>query len=428
MGSGEDADRDKTVKAAAPARQRQLTARTRHVDRDVDVLATLPAKGFAWWHDGWGFVADGVLGRVPASRVDEALSDIAVDDEVQAPGTGPIAVGAMPFDPAADPSTTAEMVIPAVVMGQGDDGRTWVTHIDADPRVSPCDLERPHSRDGEAPERFDVSAVMSRSEWACVVATALEGIAEGRLKKVVLARQVIVSANADFSLADVVSYLCRENPRCYVFAIDGLVGASPELLVQRRGDAVLSRPMAGTVTLSDDGADHDGTDHDDVLQWLASSRKNRWEHRLVVDAVVERLVSRCLDRPRVSRPDVEVFSDLAHIVTNVEGNLAPPAPSALGLALELHPTPAVAGEPTEPALELISRLEPRRRGRYGGPVGWVDARGDGEFAVALRCAQVHANRAVLYAGAGIVAGSTWETEWQETQAKLEPMLKALTRH
>lgn len=415
------------MKAAAPARQRQLRARTRYVDRDIDALETLPAKGFAWWHDGWGFVADGVLRRVPASRVDEVLADIVVDDDVQAPGTGPVAVGAMPFELAAEPSVTAEMVIPAVVTGRGDDGRTWVTHVDADPCASPRAFEPSPSRQGEKPERFDVRVVMSEREWASAVATVLAGISEGSLEKVVLARQVVVSAEADFSLADVVSHLRRENPRCYVFAMDGLVGASPELLVQRRGDAVLSRPMAGTVTFDDDDVDL-GADHGRALRWLAASRKNQWEHKLVVDAVVERLASLCLDHPRVSRADVEVFSDLAHIATSVKGNLAQPAPSALRLALELHPTPAVAGEPTGPALELISRLESRRRGRYGGPVGWVDARGDGEFAVALRCAQVHANQAVLYAGAGIVAGSTWETEWQETQAKLEPMLKALTRH
>jgi menaquinone-specific isochorismate synthase len=427
VGSGEAADRDKAVKAVAPARQRQLTARTRHADRDVDLLATLPAKGFAWCHGGQGFVAGGIAMRVPASRVDDALADIAVDDEVQVPGTGPIAVGAMPFDPSADPSTTNEMVIPTVVMGRGDDGRSWVTHIDANPCVPPCDPELSRSCHGKEPEHFDLRSAMSKSDWASLVATALEDIAEGRLEKVVLARQVVVSADADFSVTAVVSRLRSENPRCYVFAMDGLVGASPELLVQRRGDAVLSRPMAGTVTLGDGAADHGAADHGAALQWLAASRKDRWEHKLVVDAVVERLASLCLDRPRISTADVEVFSGLAHIATSVEGDLASPAPSALGLALELHPTPAVAGEPTGLALELISRLEPCRRGRYGGPVGWVDARGDGEFAVALRCAQVHANRAVLYAGAGIVAGSTWESEWQETQAKLEPMLKALTR-
>ncbi|MGA2037406.1 MAG: isochorismate synthase, partial [Acidimicrobiales bacterium] len=339
------------------------------------------------------------------------------DDEVQTPGTGPVAVGALPFDPAADPSTPAEMVIPAAVLGRGRDGRTWVTRIHADPWTVSCDLERRRSHHGEPPEPFDVRAVVSRSEWARAVATALEGIAEGKLKKVVLARQVIVSADAEFSIATVVARLRRENPHCYVFAVDGLVGASPELLVERRGELVRSRPMAGTVPLGDEGA----------LQWLATSRKDQWEHTLVVDAVVERLALRCLDRPRVSRADVAAFAELAHFVTSVEGRLVPPPPSALDLALELHPTPAVAGEPTASALELISRLEPRRRGRYGGPVGWVDAHGDGEFAVALRCAQVHANQAVLYAGAGIVAGSTSEAEWQETEVKLEPMLRALAR-
>jgi menaquinone-specific isochorismate synthase len=396
--------------------RRPLVATTRYLDLETDVLASLPADGFAWWHDGVGFVASGSAGRVAASQVREALAGIRADDEVRAAGTGPIAVGALSFDQA-DTSAPDEMVIPAVVLGQGRDGRVWVTHVRSGPSDAAYDLAPDCSSDGGTPGHLDVSAAVSMNEWADAVETVLKEIAAGELRKVVLARQVVARADERFSVAEVTVRLRRENPRCYVFAANGLVGASPELLVERRGEVVRSRPMAGTVSL----------DHEDALRWLAASDKNRWEHEIVVKAVVERLTSRCAQRPRVSKTDVASFSGLAHFATTVEGRLREPAPSALDLAMELHPTPAVAGEPAATALDLISRLESRGRGRYGGPVGWVDAKGDGEFAVALRCAQFDGNRAVLYAGAGIVAGSNWEAEWEETQAKLEPMLRALRR-
>jgi len=396
--------------------RRSLVATTRYLDLETDVLAALPADGFAWWHDGLGFVARGSAGRVPTSQVREALAGIRADDEVRASGTGPIAVGALPFD-RADTSVPDELVIPAVVLGQGGDGRVWVTQVRSSPSDATYDLAPGCPCDGDTPGHLDVSSAVSMNEWADAVETALKDIDAGELSKVVLARQVVVRADERFSVAEVVVRLRRENPRCYVFAANGLVGASPELLVERRGEVVRSRPMAGTVSL----------DNDDALRWLAASDKNRWEHAIVVEAVVERLTSRCAHPPSVSTADVASFSGLAHFATSVEGRLREPAPSALDLAMELHPTPAVAGEPAATALDLISRLEPRGRGRYGGPVGWVDAKGDGEFAVALRCAQIGGSQAVLYAGAGIVAGSTWEAEWEETQAKLEPMLRALRR-
>jgi isochorismate synthase len=248
------------------------------------------------------------------------------------------------------------------------------------------------------------------------VGEALERIDAGDLDKVVLSRQVTVAVDHGFSTAEVVARLVAAQPGCYVFAAGGFVGATPEMLVARLGDSVRSRPMAGTVARNDDRA----------LSWLAGSGKNRWEHELVVDAVVGGLARWCDEPPRASEPHPEPFADLAHIVTDVVGRLSAPAPSALTLALDLHPTPAVAGAPTEAALALISTLEPAPRGCYGGPVGWVDANGDGEFAVALRCAEVTADRARLYAGAGIVAGSRWKDEWCETETKLGPMRRALT--
>jgi menaquinone-specific isochorismate synthase len=368
-------------------------------------------------------VADGVAGRVPVPEVHDALAAIEVDEDSGPPASGPIALGALPFDPAA--LDTAAMVIPRRLWRRDAGGSTWLTEISGGPDT----IEPPSAGSGTpagsgAPDGPAKPAVvgpgrlkeeLSPRQWAGVVGEALDRIEAGDLDKVVLSRQVTVPVDRTISTADVVSRLVAAQPGCYVFAAGGFVGATPEMLVTRQGDTVRSRPMAGTVARNDDRA----------LSWLAGSVKNRWEHELVVDAVVGGLARWCDEPPRASEPHAVPFADLAHIVTDVVGRLSGPAPSALTLALDLHPTPAVAGAPTEAALALISTLEPAPRGCYGGPVGWVGANGDGEFAVALRCAEVQAGLARLYAGAGIVAGSRWKDEWCETETKLGPMRRAL---
>jgi isochorismate synthase EntC len=160
---------------------------------------------------------------------------------------------------------------------------------------------------------------------------------------------------------------------------------------------------------------------------LGRSEKDAWEHRLVVAAILDVLRSRCDEVDAPAEPEVDEFADVAHLATPIHGTLRSPAPDTLELVRALHPTPAVAGTPTRVALDSIDRLEPVDRGRYAGPVGWVDADGDGEWAVALRGAAIDGTRAVLHAGAGIVAGSDPDAEWEETGAKLDPMLRALIR-
>jgi isochorismate synthase EntC len=176
--------------------------------------------------------------------------------------------------------------------------------------------------------------------------------------------------------------------------------------------------MAGTVA-RDAG--------DDAVAALAGSVKDAHEHQFVVDAIVDALDGRCESLEVARTPEIARFSSVAHLVTPIRAVLREPAPSALELARALHPTPAVGGTPYAESLALIAELELRDRGRYAGPVGWVDADGDGEFAVALRGGEIHGRTAVLRAGAGIVAGSDPEAEWAETEAKLDPMLRALVR-
>jgi menaquinone-specific isochorismate synthase len=394
-------------------------ARTRRVEAPLP-LAGRAGRGFVWWRDGRGLVTEGVAARVPVPDVGRALRAVEVDGVSRPPGAGPIAVGALPFDPAA--TSGAEMVVPARHWTRDEAGGTWLTEVAGAPDLG--DVGPPPGPGCGPGEGIGGRQEMSRSDWTAAVAAALARIGAGQVQKVVLARQVRLTARSEIDVGELVQRLAASQPRCYVFADGGFVGATPEALVARRGDRVTSRPMAGTAAnrpMAGTAARGGGG----AVFSLAGSPKNRWEHALVVDAVVSGLARWCREPPVARQPEVDAFADVAHIATGVEGRLRLPWPSALELALALHPTPAVAGVPTDEALVLIGSLERAPRGRYGGPVGWVDANGDGEFALSLRCAEVRGNQAVLYAGAGIVAGSTWEEEWSETEAKLAPMRRVL---
>jgi menaquinone-specific isochorismate synthase len=392
-----------------------LVARTRAVDPPDRLLDSLAPDGFAWLNDGAGFVTSGVAACVRTDDVRRVLAGIEVDDPVARPGTGAVAVGALPFGDAAG----GELMVPAAVTGIDADGRAWRTEIGPGP---PLAVSAP-SAPPPTPTRFGVEGRVSRDEWTAQVRAILDTIASGGLAKAVLAREVVVHANTPFDVRVVVDRLHATQGGCAVFAADGLVGATPELLVRRRGDRVTSRPMAGTISRG-------ATDADDraAEAALAASVKNGLEHRVVVEAVVDGLRTGGVDVTTVRGPDVARLATMSHLATTIAGTVEPrSASSALELALQLHPTPAVAGTPRDAALSLLDSLEGFDRGRYAGPVGWVDAHGDGEWAVALRCAEVDGTTARLIAGAGVVAGSEPDAEWAETQAKLEPMLRVLVQ-
>ena len=256
--------------------------------------------------------------------------------------------------------------------------------------------------------------------WRGAVRAALAAIGTGRLDKVVLAREAVVEADRPFPRGELLRRLRgRPGGSTYLYASGGFVGASPELLVRRRGRLAVSRPMAGTVPRGDSAsAEADG------LARLTGSPKEAVEHRLVVDAVAEGL-AKVADRVEVGRPEVVRLSTVAHLATEITADLTGPLPSALELAALLHPTPAVGGSPRDAALAAIATLEPFDRGCYAGPVGWVDRAGDGEWAVAIRCATLAGRRAHLIAGAGVVPGSDPDAEWAETEHKLRAMLEVL---
>ncbi|MGH9190001.1 MAG: isochorismate synthase [Acidimicrobiales bacterium] len=392
-----------------------------------DVLAGMSTDGFAWLHDGGGIVGSGVAARVAVTLDDapaaaaELLGSIAVENPLGLAGTGPLAAAAFPFDR----RCVGELVVPAWVVGRDRQGRAWVTETSAGDgatpgRGAPAD-DDPGGRQVE-PTRFVVDGRGDRSRWTAAVAAALERIDKGTLAKVVLARAVTVEADSPFHIGTVVDRLRHAHPSCFTYAVGGFVGASPELLARRRDELVVSRPMAGTVERGDTVAEDTR-----LLAQMTSSAKETAEHRVVVDAVRAALAPVCEEVSASARPEVARLATVAHLATTVAGRLRSPALSALAVASLLHPTPAVAGSPLPDALDAIAELEDFDRGRYSGPVGWVDVRGDGDWAVAVRCATIEGARATLAAGAGIVAGSQPEDEWAETQSKLDPMLRALVR-
>jgi menaquinone-specific isochorismate synthase len=385
-----------------------VPARVRAVTREVplpdDALGGFDPHGFAWLHHGTRLVTSGITARISPPDAAAVLAAVDTDDPVGLPGTGAVAVGALPFDPEA----AGELVVPARVHGVHD-GRAWITEIGpGEPAAAVATAP---------PTRFQVAAPRTRADWRVAVERALAAIDAGALEKVVLAREVLIEADAAFDAGEIVRGLVAHQPGSFVYASEGFVGASPELLVRRVGAVVESRPVAGTTV----------ADSDEALLALAASVKDTREHRFVVDGIVDVLGPRCEQLHADAVPEVAVFGPVAHLATPIRGRLVAPTPSALDLARLLHPTPAVGGTPQRAALDASRELEGFDRGRYAGPVGWVDARGDGEWAIALRGAELDGARARLVAGAGIVAGSDPEAEWAETQAKLEPMLRALVR-
>jgi menaquinone-specific isochorismate synthase len=442
-------------------------------DQPPELLALAGETGFAWRSPSRTLVTAGIAARIPASpgpRRLEFLARVAgsllagavgtagpgglgmaggvlglagdagggawpggVAGGGGAAGAGPLVVGALPFDE----REPGELVVPALVLEQAASGAVVATSVavGADPPDPAVMAERllagmptdrgagRSARPAEAswPGRIDVTPCWERPGWRAAVEAILEEIGGGRLDKAVLSRQVVLEADRPFARAALLGRLAARGSGSYLYASGGFVGASPELLVARSGGTARSRPLAGTVPRGA-GAPEEARQ----LARLRSSAKEALEHRLVVDAVAGGL-AKAADLVEVAATQVVSLPTVAHLATEVTATLADPPPSALDLLALLHPTPAVAGTPREVALDLLARLEPSGRGLYAGPVGWMDSNGDGEWAVALRCASLAGRRARLFAGAGIVAGSNPDAEWDETTSKLRAIFEVLSR-
>lgn len=417
-----------SVQAATPG---PLTVRTIEVDPPSDLLAVLPHGGMSWVRRGEGMVAWGEVARLDttgASRIDEADAwwrrisrHAVVRDDVQVPGTGLIAFGSFAF---ADSSAAGgALVIPRYVLGvRGDDA--WLTVISEDGHSAVPTLAEATAGVIPAGPMPHVSIEPGdRAAWGEAVTHAVTRIGAGELDKVVLARAVHATADSPIDVRPVLTRLAQDYETCWTFHVDGLVGATPELLARVDHGLVTSRVLAGTIRpTGDETADlaHAAA--------LARSSKDLEEHEYAVQSVTQVLTTHCGSVNVPDAPSVLHLPNVMHLATDVTGVLSHNA-SALELIRELHPSAAVCGTPTLTAASVIDELEGLDRGRYAGPVGWINAAGDGEWCIGLRSAEINTNdptRLRLFAGCGIVAASEPDSEWAESEAKLEPMRRALS--
>ncbi|MFB4352702.1 chorismate-binding protein [Microbacterium sp. LS_15] len=412
----------------------RLVVRTREIDPIEDPLAYAdPARPLAWLRRGDGIVAVGDevvqtitvsagTGRPRSGAIADAWRELSadadIDDPLSLPGSGLVAFGALAFDE--DSAADSVLVVPALVVGRHR-GRTWLTTIrssdDDRPRDAAPRPYGPHWAGTVGP------GAQTPQGYQDSVRRALTRIADGELSKVVLARDLTGSIPAGSDLRRLVRALSTGYPDTWAFAVDGLIGASPETLVTVQQRTVTARVLAGTIGRGADAdADTAASAH------LASSTKDLDEHQYAVHSVLASLRPHTRALAASEQPFLLKLPNLFHLATDVEGELAEGG-SSLDLVGALHPTAAVAGTPTPVAIKAIRELEPFDRGRYAGPVGWVDAHGNGEWAIALRCAQFTTDdegiAVTAYAGAGIVAGSDPESELLETRVKFRPLVDAL---
>ncbi|HEY5989980.1 MAG TPA: isochorismate synthase, partial [Streptosporangiaceae bacterium] len=398
------------------------------------LVGALPEPAaLAWIRHGEGLVGWGEAARVtlPAGEdrftagekwLRELFEGALVDDQVGVPGCGPVAFGSFTFDSASDGSV---LVVPSTVIGRRD-GQSWLTTIGQDPADGPADGARfldPLSLARPSEVRWHDGS-LAAPDWELAVAAAVDRIRAGHLRKVVLARDLYATASTDIDARLLLHRLAARYPDCYTFACAGLVGATPELLIRRQDADISSLVLAGTAPRGRDAAEDAA-----IGAGLLSSTKDTEEHEYAVAGVRSALALLCDELVVDSRPSLLRLANVQHLATGITGRLAPGADgnehSVLALAAALHPTGAVCGTPTETAMELIRDLEGMDRGRYAGPVGWIDARGNGEWGIALRCAEVDGPRARLFAGCGIVAGSDPAEELAEAQAKFSVVQFAL---
>jgi menaquinone-specific isochorismate synthase len=380
----------------------------------------------SWVRGGDGLIGIGIYKRhvvKGSNRFVEArkwwrseIGTMEIHNNVHGTGTGPILFTSFSFDPAED----SVLVIPRVVIGQRN-GKSWITWIGAKPQpgLQKTAVEKKPLNLGWSGSNGDV--------WQDRVARAVEKIKGNQLEKVVLARFATATTESSIDVRNLLQQLASEYPSTWVYSNTGLVGATPELLVRLSKSLVTSRILAGTIRKT-------GDDERDLALAgsLARSSKDLEEHEYAVRSVADALAPLCSSTNVPESPFVLHLSNVMHLATDVTGVLSDNSSPAdiFDLVSRLHPSAAVCGTPTEVAQRTIDEIEGISRGRYAGPIGWVDANGDGELGIALRCGQISsdAKSIRIYAGCGIVAGSDPEREYAESQAKLLPMRNALENH
>ena len=378
-----------------------------------------------WIRGGEGLVGFGVYKKFEVSGEDrfkeahkwwqQILAEFTIQNNVHGIGTGPILFTSFAFDP----KDTSELIIPKIIIGQRN-GKSWITWIgdQKQPDIRKIEIS---SQSGEITW---ANGTVEEEKWRNQVSKAIDAIKSGQLEKVVLARDLKANSTTKIDLNNLLQKLEIEYPSTWVFLVDGLVGATPELLVRLNKSLITSRVLAGTIQKTGN------EDRDLALAAsLAKSSKDLEEHEYAVKSVADSLAPFCSSTNVPESPFVLHLSNVMHLATDVTGVLNDSAKQAdiFTLIENLHPTAAVCGTPTNVAKKLISELETMNRSRYAGPVGWIDAQGDGEIGIALRCGELSdGDKSIrIFAGCGIVAGSDPITEYAESQAKLMPMRTAL---
>jgi len=412
-----------------------LVARTVEIDDPGALLSLLPettvpeqvsswvrhGEGLVGWGRTHGFHARGAARFTQSQAWWRAMMDHAViRDDVHLPGTGPIAFGSFSFSSA--PRASSMLVVPEVLVGHRG-SRWWMTTIGVGSRL-PGGSAASVTCPAVAPRDVTFAdGALSGAQWSNAVACAVRRINAGEMDKVVLARDLVVNASGAIDPRWLLQRLAERYGATWVFSVDGLVGATPELLVRLEKGLVTSRVLAGTIRRTGDD------EHDLALAAsLARSSKDLEEHEYAVRSVAEALTPHCSSINVPESPFVLHLSNVMHLATDVAGVLTDEATS-LTLAASLHPSAAVCGTPTPIADAAIPELEQMDRGRYAGPIGWMNAAGDGEWGIALRCGAYDGtdpSQLRLFAGCGIVAGSDPASELAESDAKFVPMRDALT--
>lgn len=399
---------------------------TNSFETPQDLFSLLPPdQVLSWVRSGEGLVAYGEYARLEVSGPDrfseastwwrEHVRSFRINDTVRTSGTGPLAFGSFAFSE----SETSVLIIPEVIFGRHGE-QSWITTIGPERAL----VDEPYADEKDYTIAWGEGSRGTVS-WQGAVANAVHRIQAGELDKVVLARDVQAVASKPIDIRRLMAKLAENYPKTWVFAVDNLVGATPELLVRLTKGLVTSRVLAGTIRRSGDD------DRDLALAAsLARSSKDLEEHDYAVRSVADALAPFCSSMNVNESPFVLHLANVMHLATDVNGVLADSLSTrdSLHLVQSLHPTAAVCGTPTVVARDLITEIEGLNRGRYAGPVGWIDAKGDGEWGIALRCAEISKEdprKIRLFAGCGIVAGSIPEEELAESQAKLLPMRDAL---
>lgn len=412
----------------------RLRVKTRAIATFGNLIDAMPGDPLTFLRGGEGLTGSGellTLRATGAERIRELsdawrqLTAIAeIDDPLGWPGTGLIAFGSIAFSDESPQESV--LVVPARVVGVRD-GRAWVTEISEfgghatevadDLEVLPdVSVVAPYPKQARLVWR---AGSQSDRDFEKSVSEAVAEIRSGSIEKVVLARDIVADLPSGFDLRPALKRLAERYPSCWVYSVQGTFGASPELLVRVAHGQVSARVLAGTAGRgTDPGVDRA------IADALSSSPKNLAEHAFAVESLVNELHAFCDRVDADETPFSLALPNLWHLASDVHGVLKMDA-SVLDLAQALHPTAAVAGTPRKAALELIAKLEPFDRGRYAGPVGWIGADGDGEWAIALRGGQVGETSITAFAGCGIVANSEPEAELAETELKFQPVRDAL---